>query len=275
VVCGYELKGLSISSVCPECGTAVRATILYAVDPEAEEFQPLWTPRLTSLCLVVMPVGVLVAAVASWGMRVHDAVMVLASRGGSAAVWGYPVMTGGLLLGAVSCAGFVRPVRSTPWWKSAATLGATACFAVLIWSVLALRAVDTPRAAPYFGPRVYQDRVLVHALATVCTALILAGLRPVARDLVRRSLAMRTKRVDRQTILGMIGAWGLALVGDVLRWWGAGDQPTALAVGTLLVAVGSLFLTLGLASAIVDGWRIARAIRSPAPGLRQVVGGHA
>src|SRR5690606_19927036 len=51
ISCGYNLQGLSVVGVCPECGAAVRATILATIDPQAEELTPLLTPRLTSLGL--------------------------------------------------------------------------------------------------------------------------------------------------------------------------------------------------------------------------------
>lgn len=276
VVCGYELKGLSIRSMCPECGTAVRATILYNVDPKAEEFQPLLTPRFTSWCLVGLPVSALVAALAAWGMRLDDTAAALTgvSGGRNAAVWGTPFVLAGCIGASVSLTGLVRPVRVSPAWKSLAALGALVCMVPLTWTAWMILGIDRVSPAPYFGPYPDPNRVVLRLMQTMLLALVLAGFRPNARDLVKRSLAMRTKRVDRQTVLGMILVTGLIMLGDAARWWGGtGDMPQVLAVGTLAVAVGNLFLVLGMASATADGWRIGHAIRSPAPGLRQVVGG--
>jgi len=69
-VCHYELRGLSIRGVCPECGTAVRATILFRVDPMADEFRPLTSPWFTAQSLVLWSIGGLVAAVGFWLVHV-------------------------------------------------------------------------------------------------------------------------------------------------------------------------------------------------------------
>ncbi|MBL8760751.1 MAG: hypothetical protein JNL50_05545, partial [Phycisphaerae bacterium] len=39
--CAYNLKGLSVRSVCPECGLAISATLLAKVDPHAAELRPI------------------------------------------------------------------------------------------------------------------------------------------------------------------------------------------------------------------------------------------
>lgn len=260
--------------MCPECGTAVRATILYNVDPHAEEFQPLTLPRLTSVCLVTWPAGALLAALASWAMRGSDIAAVMSGSARGAAAWGGGVMLVGVLISGLSLIGLVRPSRGTSAWKGVAVVLALACYAPLAWTVHAIATIDAGGGVPYFGPRIEADRVLLHMVQTVCFGAILGASRPVARELVKRSLAMRTGRVDRQTILAMIAVCALMLVGDAMRWASIGaDMPQLLAVGTLTVAISSLFLTLGLGGAVVDGWRIALAIRSPAPGLRQVIGG--
>ncbi|MFM9959302.1 MAG: hypothetical protein ACKVZJ_14685 [Phycisphaerales bacterium] len=271
--CGYELRGLSIRSVCPECGIAVRATILYKVDPHAEEFQPLFTPRLTALSLVVWPVAALVACLASWSERLADVAEVLSGRAAILPAWVGTVELYAAAISGVALVGLVRPARSLAWWKSLAVIGALAAYVPLLWCIARINNLDAVRPVPYFSSTLHLDRIGLHMLLTICTGFILAAVRPVARDLVRRSLAMRMGRVDRQTLLLMVGVCGLVLVGNALRWFaGTADAPQALAVGTLIVAAGSLFLTLGIASGVVDGWRIGQAIRSPAPGIRQIVG---
>src|SRR5690606_27754218 len=46
--CGYNLRGLSIREMCPECGIPVRATILGVIDPMADELAPIPRPRLVA-----------------------------------------------------------------------------------------------------------------------------------------------------------------------------------------------------------------------------------
>lgn len=271
--CGYELKGMSIRSVCPECGTAIRATILYKVDPEADEFRPMLTPRLTAACLVTLPASAFLLALSGWAVRIADISAILTgvshSALRSAAPWDlYLAVIAGL-----STLGLIRPSSSIAWWKSLAASVAALCFLPLVWAVHEIGRIDAQRSMPYFSSVISRDRVELHMVLWLCLGLIVVGLRPVARDLVRRSLALRTGRVDRQTMLAMIVASALVLIGDAGRWWSAtGEQPHAMAVGTLIVALGALFVTVGLATAIVDGWRIGLAIRQPAPGRRQVFG---
>ncbi len=272
--CGYELRGLSIRSVCPECGIAVRATILYNVDPHADEFQPLHTPRFSAACLSLWPAAALLACLASWAWRVDDIVEVLS---GSATGVGRVVADiewYAAALSGLSLLGIIRPAKGLAWWKSAAVVMAILAYVPLLWCVARIQQIDAVRGVAYFSSALHNDRVALHMLMTICMGFIFAAVRPVARDLVRRSLALRMGRVDRQTLLVMVGVSGLVLLGDALRWFaGNNDVPQVMAVGTLIVAVGSLFLTLGIASATVDGWRIGAAMRSPAPGMRQIVGG--
>jgi hypothetical protein len=270
--CGYELRGLSIRSVCPECGIAVRATILYNVDPHADEFQPLNTPRLSAVCLALWPAAALLACLASWAVRLGDVVEVLSGKPNNLDVWLGDIEWFAAALSGIALVGFIRPARGLAWWKSVAAFAAMLAYLPMLWCIARIQQIDFLRGVAYFSNTLHNDRIALHMLMTLCTGFVIAAVRPVARDLVRRSLALRTGRVDRQTLLVMVGVSGLVLLGDALRWFaGNNDAPQVLAVGTLVVAVGSLFLTLGLASAVVDGWRIGAAIRSPAPGLRQVV----
>ena len=271
--CGYELKGLSIRSVCPECGVAVRATILFNVDPHADEFQPLLTPRLTAACLVVWPAAALSACLASWVLRLGDIAEVLSGQRRLIPQWIGDIEWYAAAVSGLALVGLLRPASALAWWKSGAALAAMLAYLPIVWTLARLQQIDEVRGVAYFSTSLHHDRVAFHMLMTLAAGFVIAGVRPVARDLVRRSLALRTGRVDRQTLLIMVGVSGLVLLGDALRWFaGTAASPQVLAVGTLIVAAGSLFLTLGLASAVVDGWRIGNAIRSPAPGLRQIVG---
>src|SRR5690606_12139500 len=105
--------------------------------------------------------------------------------------------------------------------------------------------------------------------------VILLALRPNARQLVARSLVLRTGRVDRQTIYATAAAVGVAMVGDCLRMIASqlpvADRPFIGGVGTILVLVGSMLVTLALVGAAVDGWRIRRSLLTPSPSLGQLI----
>ncbi|MEM7623588.1 MAG: hypothetical protein AAF235_10360 [Planctomycetota bacterium] len=53
VNCSYNLRGLSVRAVCPECKTAVLATVLAVIDPKAEEFSAIGSPRVVAAGFVV------------------------------------------------------------------------------------------------------------------------------------------------------------------------------------------------------------------------------
>lgn len=279
VMCGYELRGLSISGVCPECGTAVRATILYKVDPQAEEFHPVYFRRLTAWCLVGWSLSAMLSVVVFWFLRADD---LAAQLTGVKLQFG---ATGAVL--ALAFAAFsglcliplIHPVRGTAKVKSALALVALAAYVPLLMLMARLLEFDQSSIRrPYFDSGIAPDRVMLRLGIGACVIVILLCFRPIARDLVRRSLALRTGRVDRQTILGMAAVLGLIMVGDLVALWGASMGPgkgaAQLIISTVIIAVGSSIVTLGFISALIDSWRIRRAILLPSPSLRQVIEGH-
>ena len=274
ITCRYELKGLSISGACPECGTAIRATILYTIDPEAEEFKPVPTPRFTSLCLVTWAGGASLAALAALGARVGDVVAMAMNQIPPRHEWLGMTVFVGAVLSALSMTGMIRTTRGTPRWQSAAVIGSIIAYVPLLYTILNIRAIDAMSGAPpYFSQTVSADRLVMRLIQTSCIILILAGVRPNARDLVKRSLALRTGRVDRQTILAMIGAALFVMMGDSARLVGVNSFiPWLVALGALMVTIGNLFITVGFVSGISDGWKIAQAILTPPPTVRDLIG---
>ncbi|MEL6741370.1 MAG: hypothetical protein AAFP26_12000, partial [Planctomycetota bacterium] len=67
--CAYDLAGLSITSSCPECGLAIKATLLSVVDPKAEVLAPLVRPLLVAWSLVLWSLGGVLLVLAGWGAR--------------------------------------------------------------------------------------------------------------------------------------------------------------------------------------------------------------
>lgn len=276
VVCGYELKGLSIRGACPECGTAVRATILYKVDPQAEEFRPIPRPRLLAAALVAWSIGGLTAGLGCWALRLGDALeRVLGWQGGVA--WAAWVAMVGVAISWLGALGLIRPVSGTPASKMAAAAASASAYAVLFWAMSRiLLVVDPAYAVPYFDSPPGFERAVLRLAASGSMVVILLGIRPNARDLVKRCMVMRTRRVDRQTLLGMAAVAAGTMIGDglhVLASRAGANQAELLAVvGTVVIALGSSLLTLGLVGAAVDSWRIAGAVLIPSPSLKQVLG---
>ncbi len=270
-VCGYDLRGMSIRGICPECGTAIRATILYRVDPEADEFRPMHLPIVMAWSVRLWPLAGAVAAIAIWINRIEE--WWGQRQAATETIWTL-VAWWAIVASGVAALPLVRPVRGLRWWKSlAALLGILSYAAVLVGYELVVRA-DRGRAPPYVGRPPDPDRLAAHLLMCAGMLGVLLGLRPVLRERVRRSLALRTGRVDRQTLLAMAAVVAGAMAGDLLRLASpaAGPLDAVLAhTGTMVIAVASMLLTLGLVSAIVDGWRISQAILTPSPALRDVL----
>lgn len=280
--CGYELQGLSVRAVCPECGIPVRATILHAVDPNAEELRPLPTPRLTAVGLLLWSFGGLIATTLCWLPRLRDALeqalpMHLLSMGTAPAL---SVATMAALaasmLGAI---GLLRPTDGTPKGCTIAGLVGLLAYLPTAWFIWAIHTLDRAPVARYFVAAPEPERIVLRLGLAVSVIVLIAGIRPCARRLVARSVAMRTGRVDRQTLLAMAGVVGVIGAGDGLRLLSlsmSGAVARALTdAGSIIVLIGSAIFTIGAVGAVIDSVRIARAIFRPAPSARQVFRGEA
>ncbi len=277
VVCGYNLKTLSVRHVCPECGTPVRVTVLAVIDPYASVLQPIRFPRATAVGIVVWSCAALGAALLTWGERAIDvfAVWTGESGGSGALAWTATALIVASGLGATS---LIRPHGRLPMWKSAAALCAVVlCFvsAVLYWKLHAQ--YDRVHTRPFVeGPTGEATRTWMRLLCTGVLAAVVLGLRLNARELAARSLVLRMGRADRQTMLAMAAALGVAGLGDVVMLMGLRTSGAMSSVadmlGIVLIAVGSMLFTAGLAGVAVDCLRIASVIVKPARSMEEMVG---
>ncbi len=276
-VCGYELKGLSIRSVCPECGTAVRGTILYRVDPRADEFKPIRWPLVTAWGIRFWGTGAATAAIALWVLRLSEVSGFTGRRSGADSIWS--VLSVVAILGsALGASMMIRPHRWTASAKSILAAIGVAWYAIVIMGMLIVIRSDIDKVPAYGHERSLDAmREIGRMVFGVGVLGVLLCMRPIARELVKRSLALRTGRVDRQTILAMSAVVGVGILGDAIRWAVATDLigpggGVLDFIGRLLVVLSSMLLTLGLVSAAVDSWRISNAILTPSPSLSDIFG---
>jgi len=264
--CGYDIRGLSVLTQCPECGLAVRATILHRVDPHAQALRPMPTPRLTAIGLLVWSGFGLLAALLLWTPRIVDLIEEASSgRAGLDAGLATALALAALALSGLGLIGVIRPVASTTRRRAAAGALAMGLYVPLIAAALNVARYDAGHT-PYIVDDPSLTRLGWRLVGGASLAGMLLLIRPSARELVNRSLVLRTKRVDRQTIYATVGAVLVTILGDLLRLAaaaGAGPMEWLNWTGTMVVLVGSVLLTLGLAGALVDSWRISRAILSP------------
>ncbi|MBX3358773.1 MAG: hypothetical protein KF745_10115 [Phycisphaeraceae bacterium] len=278
VVCGYNLRGVSIRSVCPECGTGVRATILAVVDPHATELQPIAWPRAMTIGLVMWSASALLAALLGW---IPHASQLLAGAIDRPALEIQSSELTGLMglcvvLSGIGAIAFVRPHRGLARRHIAAAAFAVALYIPLAWVVITLCEVDSARTGRYLTNwQPDPSRLVWRIVMAVLIAAISLGLRPNARALVARSLVLRSGRVDRQTLFALAAAALLAGGGDVVAYlslsWSGAVAETMRLFAIILIVLGSSLLTLGLAGALVDCVRMGRAIIRPGPSIHDVL----
>lgn len=266
VTCGYELRGLSIRDVCPECGTAVRAAILSAVDPLADELVPLRWPSVTGALIVVWS---FCGALGIWLILVLRLTQGLEALGVSTpGLWWAWEASMILLVGSgIGALGFVLPTRRPHLWPNVFGMLGVLAYAGLFAGMYMAHRLDKAAGIvnAYFTTMPSPERIAWRLVAGFSLLVIFLGIRPNARELVRRSLAMRTRRVDRQTLLAMGVATLFAIAGDLLRLVGVKTpQHTGellVIVGSLIILIATVFLAFGMVSAVIDSVRIRRSLR--------------
>lgn len=267
--CRYNLRGLSIRAVCPECATPVRATLLAVVDPMASELRPVHWPRLTAGGLILWSAAALAAALCVWSLRL----------GGGRHLPLAEIVVGLTALSGVGALALVRPHEGPMADRNGrlAMLGVAlyASLCGVLWMIHA--GADAAGANPYtFDHPPAPRRLVLRLVASGLMLVILLCLRPNARVLAARSLLMRTGRVDRQTMLAMAAVLGLAMLGDALRLLGAANLGAArdllAQVGVGAVFVASVLFTAGLLGIVVDCVRLAAVIVEPPLTLGQLLG---
>lgn len=271
--CGYELQGLSVRSPCPECGILVRATILHSVDPHADVFQPLTTPTLTAWGLATWPAMGLLAAILAWVPRLIDAVEKMSGAQRSTPGWLQPMAILAVVASGIGAISLLRPTRNCPRKNVLAASMGLLAYIPILWMLVHLNRY--PMAGPYIYAPPSVERITLRLFLAASLLIMLLGLRPNARRLVARCLALRTGRVQRQTILATIAAVLLTSAGDGIRLFSIpSTNETFELVGMLTVLMGSILMTAALLGATIDAWRIRGAILAPAPTLQTLFDNH-
>jgi hypothetical protein len=279
--CKYNLKGLSIRAVCPECAMPVKATLLAVVDPLAGELRPIPRPLPTASGVVAWSFGALAAAMCAW------AAQGLSYWTGEVSVHH---LVGGLglavvLLTALSGLGslaLVKPHDGIPLrMRRLALIGALAYVPLVLamWWLYVDSGVVGRTASSVLGLPIASERSELRILTDGIMILILVGLRPNARLLAARSLLMRTGRVDRQTMLALVGVLCVGMLGDAaVVVSNIESLPAAIGeglafAGTLVVLVASVLFTIGLIGVALDCWRMRPVIAESPVSLARVLDG--
>lgn len=273
--CRYNLRGLSVRATCPECGTPIRGTLLAVIDPRARELQPIDWPRLSAAGLMLWAAAGLGSALLIWLLRLNE---IAANLGVVISVeWARLWSVVLLALSGVGALTMIRPHRGIPARQVAAAALGVAAYLPLVYVTWRIQGeIDGAHAGVYFSlsgpdPRRTELRLVTAGLLTVS----ILGIRGIARLYVGRSLLMRTGRVDRQTLLALVAALAVGMIGDLIHLFARdswGGDATAVTVGTFLIGVSGVLFTLGLVGVAVDSYRLMPVVLSPPLSASDVLG---
>ncbi len=274
--CGYNLRGLSIREMCPECGMSIRATLLGIVDPKAEELEPLNSPKLSGNGIVLWSFGALIACASVWILRIDEIIRAKLAFNAGLGNWVSLVGVIALVCSGIGAIVFILPHRRVGRLMAIrASIGVSAYIPVVMmfWSIY--RGYDKSATMPLIYPGAQSlERSLLRLGMFVGVGVIVLGIRPNALMLAMRSVIVRTGRVDRQSMYALLMSFAVAAVGDGLNIIGllsggvVGDLLSQLHV--VLVAVGSVLITLGLVNIVIDTVRLRPVLLHRGVGLGDV-----
>lgn len=275
--CGYDLHGLSVVGSCPECGLKVRATLLAALDPQAEELRPLRFPLVVTIGLIVWSGFGLAASLAIWALHLRGIAAMWAGVH-LPAPWGPSMIAGLVAASGVGAAALIAPHAPNGRGRTLAALAAVLAYPALGWAVFSVVRWDMQSPGwAYAEPSVLPlERLALALLGQALIAGIIAGLGPNRRALVARSKVLRSGIIGRQTTKSLLAACAMAAGGYALLiaaagLTGGGGEALRLS-GTFLVAVGSMLLTLGQVGVLADSLRIAPTLLARPLGVKDVLG---
>lgn len=260
--------------MCPECGTSVRTTLLAVIDPMAKELRPIHHPALVGTGLAIWATGALLAVLCVWFLRAED--FLGRPRAASpVAFLAYGVVAFTALSGFAALV-LVHPHDGIPLRQRwSALLGVLAYVPLCVFLFYLHVRWDGSNRPPYgYQSEILPERLVLRLCISLLLVAILLLLRPNARLLSGRWVLMRLGAVDRQTMFSMAMVIALWSVGDGLRYSFTLFQGTLADVlrfaGTSSVVVGSLLFTVGLASLVLECWRLRPIIAQPPLDLEEL-----
>lgn len=277
ISCGYDLKGLTVKGICPECSTAVRATILARVDPGADALKPIKHKQLLALGLRITFTAALIAVASSWAMKAQETWPLLsnpnaATESAANSLWSL-LHRASIALAALTAITIAIPVPGIKAAKSiTAALGVLTAYPVALYAIHQIHLADLNKLAAYTARDADPHRITWHLLATAALAICILTTRPVIRDLVERCRAIRVGRVDRQHLVVLVSILIFTAVGSLIRLASTNGGVFEILdpIGSIVIFIASILLTLTLTRATVDAWRVAYAIDHPPLNLKDI-----
>lgn len=263
--CGYDLRGLSATGTCPECGHPINKTVLSTLDPETSGLPRLRTPTRTAMAYLVMVIMMFLstclgvattieARLATVSRDLNDLALALLPPS--------PELVNTILLSAACVCSFLIDLglKDRPQENRR--------------SLLVLRVGMLLVLAGWVMSWADLDVQIVLFLAML---LVLWGLRGISRDLGRYSITWRRSLAGTQQIEPLIAATVAAMLGFVTRHFALMAQWYSIAsIGALLALISLLLLIIGLIYVVWNACWILKAICSPPPApsdLLEIPGG--
>jgi hypothetical protein len=275
VRCGYNLKGLSIRSVCPECGTPMGATLLAVVDPLASELRPIPHPRRTAAGVMTWSIAALLATLGVWTMRLVE-VVPQDSRTQRAEFGLGTLVVLMTMLSGIGATALIKPHEGIKAQDRRMATLAVAAYVPLVLVMVWLCFEMGGFGAGLWGEGLSLVPAKLRVLADGLMIVIIVGLRPNARLLAARSVLMRQGRVDRQTMMALAGVLGVMMAGDAAALVASvvvGPVADSVReIGQMVVLVGGLLFTLGLVGVVLDCWRMRPVIAEAPLSLTKLFG---
>lgn len=274
--CGYALQGLSVREACPECGTPVVATVLSAVDPLASELQPVARPRVIAIGLFGM-VGLALASVLvvgmARGMELLETVGVGLGRPAWMALASVVLLVGSAMLSLV----VVSPHRGISTWRRALAAGGVVLLAVSagLHSLVQLRLDMALGSGMFDQSGMADERIMFRGLGAVLAGAAVLMVRPNVRELLARSVVLRTGRRARQPLMPIAMALfviaGVDAATLIARGLVGGIDHVVETVAVFAVGLSGVMVVIGLIGLLWDLRRLAPVLAKPGPTAGEVL----
>ncbi|MSR33269.1 MAG: hypothetical protein EXS12_00455 [Phycisphaerales bacterium] len=266
--CKYDLHGLDIFDVCPECGLAVATTLAGNSDLQIRALVALQRPARVATFLVAIPLACMLCAVlqsagpliaffdSMFGQssKIAGQIRFFSWAASCVLVTGaYGIFCVGLLASEVALRAEMRKWRA---WLHGGLLLWVATLIVIIVGAIQFQSQDWSMDWLKMSAPVLQLPAFAMVLISYRRLLVVCG---------RRSQAFREAGAARQNINLLIYTLGLVALGafasPILRHK-LGWEMTAI-LSDSLVAVESAVLIFGLAYLTANAWWIARSLMLP------------
>ncbi len=277
--CGYELRGLNASGLCPECGLSIWASVQHATDPEGTRLPQLRNPKAVGGAMLWLVAASLCASIlwvarptASWLDRVfHNQI-------GSLSGWVPPqprLLASLLVLSALGAVWRLSPPRNVNE-SGIVRRDLRLLFVGLVFSGLAMLELTFASTLQLRLPQSWSDGFeLAIGLSLIFFLIIaLVGLQGVLRLIGQRSRQYRTARDGRQNVHGLIAVLGFVGLGLVLEQIPRGVWPSEgfwSSLSMVMVAISYLMLVVGLGYLLMNMLWIRSALRKQPPTLDELL----